>query len=69
MTKRMAYSGMCSNPDCLAMYTVAPHDEAPVDSVERIADGPEEWEAFTDCFVCDSSIDWNGNDPLPVTIR
>ncbi len=67
--KRMAYSGNCSNPDCLAIYTVSPHDESPDESAERIAEGPDEWENFTYCFVCDSSIDWNGNDYLPVTIR
>lgn len=67
--KRMAYSGSCSNADCLAVYTVSPHDESPDEVVEQIAEGPDEWEAFTSCFVCDSSIDWNGNDFLPLTVN
>lgn len=68
---RMAYSGNCSNADCSAIYVVAPHDETPEDAAERIANGPDggEWENFTWCFVCDSSIDWNGNDLLPMVVR
>lgn len=43
---------------------------SPISSTEeRIAEGPNEWEAFTSCFVCDASIDWNGNDLLPLTVR
>lgn len=66
--KRMAYSGTCSNPSCIAIVLVAPHDETPDDVAEQIAEGPDEWEAFTDCYVCGSSIDWMGNDYLPVTV-
>lgn len=66
---RMAYSGLCSNPECSAIIVVAPHDDTPEEVVEQIAEGPAEWEAFTSCFVCDSGIDWNGNDYLPLTVR
>jgi hypothetical protein len=69
MSDRMAYSGTCSNPDCSAMFVVAPHPETPDDVAEQIAKGPSGWENFTYCWVCDSSIDWNGNDPLPFVIR
>lgn len=69
MAERMAYSGTCSNSNCSAIYVVAAHDETPDEVVGQIASGPDEWETFTYCFVCDESIDWNGNDPLPLTIR
>jgi hypothetical protein len=70
MNKPMAYSGNCSNSDCIAVYVVAPHDESPDDAAESIANGPESWDdSFPDCFVCGQSIDWNGNDYLPLTVR
>lgn len=69
VTERMAYAGTCSNPDCSAMFVVAPHPESPDEAAQQIAEGPSEWENFTDCWVCDSSIEWNGTELLPMVIR
>lgn len=66
---RMAYSGVCANELCSALFVVAPHPESPDDVAAMIEEGPNEWEGFTSCWVCDSSIDWNGTDPLPMVIR
>ena len=64
---RMAWSGTCR--DCLATWVVYPHYEADEDTVERISDGPGEWEGFSDCQVCDGTIEWNGSDPVGAVIR
>lgn len=66
---RMAYAGTCRNELCSAVFVVAPHPESPDEVAEQIAEGPDEWEGFTECWVCDSSIDWNGSESLPMTIR
>lgn len=58
---QMVYSGSCE--DCYAVFHVATHPESSDETVKLIEDGPDEWEAFTACFVCDGSIEWSGNDP------
>lgn len=59
---QMVYSGNCE--DCYAVFYVAPHPESSDETVERIAEGPDEWDSpFSTCFVCDGDIEWNGNDP------
>lgn len=67
MASNLAWSGNCR--ECFAIFVVAPHDETSEAGRERIAAGPNDWEAFASCFVCDGTIDWNGSDPLPITIR
>lgn len=61
----LVWSGNCR--DCAAMVYIAAHDETPDDIRERINEG--DWESFPSCYACDGSIDWNGSDPLPLTIR
>lgn len=58
---QMVYSGSCE--DCYAVFHVAPHPESSDETVKLIEEGPDEWEAFPSCFVCDGRIEWNGNDP------
>ena len=65
--ERMAWSGTCR--DCLANWIVYPHYEAEADVVEQTAEGPDEWEGFSTCQVCDGTIEWNGNDLVGSVIR
>lgn len=55
----LAWSGNCG--DCDVIVIVAPYDD---ETVQQVADGPDEWEAFADCYVCGGSIEWNGTDPI-----
>lgn len=63
----VAWSGTCSG--CLATFVVYPHYEMLREDADVLADGPGEWDSFPSCFVCDSSIDWNGSDPVRSVIR
>lgn len=54
----MAWSGNCR--DCDAIVIIAPYDSR----TDRIVEaGPDEWDTFPSCYLCDGSIDWNGSDP------
>lgn len=59
---RMAWSGSCKI--CNADYVIYPHAEASTEQREFIESGPNEWEAFSNCLVCDGAIYWNGTDPV-----
>lgn len=63
---RIAWSGTCEN--CLTCVTIYPHPEQEKDDYDRMADR-DEWDAFPACYVCDSTIQWNGTDPVSAVIR
>ena len=63
----VAWSGTCDG--CAATHVVYPHAEMLREDAEVLADGPDEWDSFTSCFICDGSIDWNGSDPVSAVIR
>ena len=63
----IAWSGVCNK--CLACYVVYPHPDAKEDDRSWLASGPNEWDSFTSCFVCDGGIEWNGSDPTASIIR
>lgn len=52
--ERMQWSGTCE--ECAAVYTVAPHPEANAAQAGRITDGPDDWEVFTQCWICDPVV-------------
>lgn len=55
---RMAWGGNCR--DCDAIVIVASNDGR-TDKI--VADGPDEWDSFPSCYLCEGTIDWNGSDP------
>lgn len=50
--------------DCLAVVKVAPHDEGTISTRDLIAEGPDEWDSFSNCLVCEGTIDWDGSNPV-----
>lgn len=58
----IAWSGRCDS--CGAVVIYAADAETEPDTVKIMQDWPETWERFSDCQVCDGSIEWNGSDPL-----
>ena len=59
---RMIWSAACEN--CLINFAAWPHPDA----TEDVPD-PEEWEAPSNCPVCNERLAWEFGDPMSTHIR